>query len=371
MVNEAESWASLFAVVDLCLGDARAFGLDVVAPKSDEEMAAAAQHADHLDGLAKLIDGNIAEAAGAANDSDDSDDEQVAHAKRLVTTLVSTSALLEACFVATELCCVCRLRRPSAFAAPCGHEHCVDCFATLLRTATKDTSLLPLKCCRMPWDMAAVGRVGALSPTELQALNDRAKEKLSAQPLYCPNSACAVGFVGRRFVVGTTAVCPGCQIRICAECSARAHEGSCLEAAEDEALLELGGREGWQRCPRCRRMIELVQGCNHMTCTCGAEFCYDCAARWKTCKCPIWDEMRVLAVAQLRLGELAPAREVRRLAVQLRDRDECEHEGRWRRVEFHERRRRCEHCNRWLYIYTLQCRHCLFQACEECRGRRI
>ncbi|OQR98676.1 hypothetical protein ACHHYP_20356 [Achlya hypogyna] len=272
MANAVEPWVSLYAVADLCLGDAQAFRHDDSAPTTDAEIATAAQHTEYLNGFAQLIDGIIAEAAGAANDSDDSDDEQ--------------------------------LRRPSVFAAPCGHEHCVDCFATLLRTATKDTSLLPLKCCRMPWDMAAVGRVGALSPTELQALNDRAKEKLSAQPLYCPNSACAVGFVGRRFVVGTTAVCPGCQIRICAECSARAHEGSCLEAAEDEALLELGGREGWQRCPRCRRMIELVQGCNHMTCKCGAEFCYVCAARWKACECPVWDEARVRG--------RAPARVVRR-----------------------------------------------------------
>ncbi|KAL9062676.1 MAG: hypothetical protein Q9157_008719 [Trypethelium eluteriae] len=43
---------------------------------------------------------------------------------------------------------------------------------------------------------------------------------------------------------------------------------------------------GWQRCYNCRAMVELREGCNHMTCRCTAEFCMICAARWKTCDCP-------------------------------------------------------------------------------------
>ncbi|KAI9699497.1 MAG: hypothetical protein M1820_007128 [Bogoriella megaspora] len=43
---------------------------------------------------------------------------------------------------------------------------------------------------------------------------------------------------------------------------------------------------GWQRCYNCRAMVELREGCNHMTCRCTAEFCMICGAPWKTCDCP-------------------------------------------------------------------------------------
>ena len=66
------------------------------------------------------------------------------------------------------------------------------------------------------------------------------------------------------------------------------------------------------RCDRCKRFVELAHGCNHMmyvssllsylrilngicSCHCGAEFCYQCARRWKTCPCDQWDEIRLRA----------------------------------------------------------------------------
>ncbi|GAA5891688.1 hypothetical protein JCM5296_005512 [Sporobolomyces johnsonii] len=35
---------------------------------------------------------------------------------------------------------------------------------------------------------------------------------------------------------------------------------------EDIALYELARQQKWSRCPGCRAMIELVQGCHHMSC---------------------------------------------------------------------------------------------------------
>ncbi|KAG6332878.1 hypothetical protein ID866_6213 [Astraeus odoratus] len=37
-------------------------------------------------------------------------------------------------------------------------------------------------------------------------------------------------------------------------------------------------------------MIELDSGCYHMACRCGTKFCYLCSARWRKCRCPLWDE---------------------------------------------------------------------------------
>jgi hypothetical protein len=36
----------------------------------------------------------------------------------------------------------------------------------------------------------------------------------------------------------------------------------------------------WKRCPACRMFIEKTEGCNHMTCLCGHQFCFICIADW-------------------------------------------------------------------------------------------
>ncbi|EQC35973.1 hypothetical protein SDRG_06715 [Saprolegnia diclina VS20] len=361
-----DDWAALLSVADLYLTDAHAFGVDSATPSSDVEMAIAAGHAVRLVAIASTLDAEIARAL-ALDDGGD----MVRRATDVVVALVTASAVLEASIQVTALCCVCHQQAPSVFTAPCRHEYCASCLAAFLQTATHDVSLLPLKCCRQRLDLDAVLRTGVLSATDAQRLRDRAEEKTAARPVYCGNPACTTEFVSARYVNGTTAICPGCRTGLCSACSRPAHPGACEDTVSEEALLELGAQEGWQRCPHCRRMVELTQGCNHMTCLCSAEFCYVCASRWKTCACANWDEARVLLAAQERLGAGAPARAVRQLAVQLRDRDECNHEGRWRRIDFPERSRRCELCSRLVYLYTLQCRHCQFQACRTCRGRRL
>jgi hypothetical protein len=56
-------------------------------------------------------------------------------------------------------------------------------------------------------------------------------------------------------------------------------------------------QEGWQVCGNCSSLVELEQGCNHMTCRCGYEFCYVCARHWKQCECALWDEGRLTHLA--------------------------------------------------------------------------
>lgn len=53
------------------------------------------------------------------------------------------------------------------------------------------------------------------------------------------------------------------------------------QQGEDAALLGVAGERGWKPCPQCRALVELAHGCNHITCKCGAEWCYKCGALWK------------------------------------------------------------------------------------------
>jgi hypothetical protein len=65
-------------------------------------------------------------------------------------------------------------------------------------------------------------------------------------------------------------------------CKRAAHRiGQDCPADKDlEVVLEMGEKNGWRRCYNCRTLIELTQGCSHITCRCKAEFCYICEAAY-------------------------------------------------------------------------------------------
>lgn len=101
--------------------------------------------------------------------------------------------------------------------------------------------------------------------------------------------------------------CKQCHKLFCIECRVPWHIGmSCQEYQRRAPQLHsvdakfhlLAKNSRWKRCTKCKHMIELAEGCNHMTCRCGFEFCYVCGAEWKnkkaTCNCVLWDENNII-----------------------------------------------------------------------------
>jgi hypothetical protein len=64
-------------------------------------------------------------------------------------------------------------------------------------------------------------------------------------------------------------------------------------------------------------MVELKEGCNHMTCRCTAEFCMVCGSKWKTCDCP-WFNYRQLPDSD-RLREMRVPEPIQALYRRVRD----------------------------------------------------
>lgn len=61
----------------------------------------------------------------------------------------------------------------------------------------------------------------------------------------------------------------------------------CPNDIQLDQVLRIGEKSGWRRCYKCRTLVELTQGCTHMTCRCKAQFCYICGAIWDpTIGCP-------------------------------------------------------------------------------------
>ncbi|XP_012852686.1 PREDICTED: probable E3 ubiquitin-protein ligase RNF217 [Erythranthe guttata] len=88
------------------------------------------------------------------------------------------------------------------------------------------------------------------------------------------------------------AECPFCNRLFCARCSVTWHSGvDCEEFSklrfdergrEDRMVHELAKKNQWQRCPRCKFFVERKEGCLHITCRCGFQFCYACGAAWSS-----------------------------------------------------------------------------------------
>lgn len=247
--------------------------------------------------------------------------------------------------------------RGAGVLAPCGHHYDASCALELFAAATRDESLFPPCCCRQEIPLTMIQP--SMSASALKTYREKAAEFGTPKRVYCARPACS-RFLGAQFEATTASraapvlKCPavGCSTTTCSGCknevkSPSSH--SCAASDGDAAVLKLAATSGWARCPGCRTLIELNQGCYHMTCRCKTQFCYLCQARWKTCGCPQWDEQRLYHVAEAR----AEGGNVHAAMRLLRAHHECEH-GRWRRWSGGGR---CEECGHYLPDYLMVSRN--------------
>lgn len=177
--------------------------------------------------------------------------EQPARTRRRL----SISSLL----AAPQTCAACWEPIPnngSLFACnSCLGAYCSTCLAQYARTALTDRHMLPLRCadqkCRAPVPLS--GLHGLLTPEEVARLS-RFQCEILRRPDETPQPATQEDESPR--------------------------EAGKDEVDNDEALKSLMGTMGWRRCPDCGTGIERTQGCPHMVCVCGGEFCYSCGERW-------------------------------------------------------------------------------------------
>lgn len=239
----------------------------------------------------------------------------------------------------------------------CGHDYCRDCITDLVKACTRDESLYPPRCCGQPFPY---GNLVALLGPILRCTFDSKCIELDVSPnnrVYCPMPSCST-FLGSSENATGDIICHVCKTSVCLLCKQLAHSGeNCSENAAMLEVRELARTERWQTCPVCKAIIELRHGCYHMTCRCRAQFCYLCAVPWKNCKCPQWDEARLIATAEHRVGQEVGNRvqpgvfqeHVRRMANTLRQNHDCGRHS-WRRQDG---RARCEECHYILRDFLL------------------
>lgn len=151
---------------------------------------------------------------------------------------------------------------------------------------------MPPRCCTQPIPGPTIK---LLLTREDQQVFLKAVQQFStpwSARIFCPNPNCNE-FLPPRTKVDPKhpfdVVCRECRTRVCTMCKMRAHPlgQDCPGDLELDQVLRMGEKSGWRRCYKCRTLVELTQGCTHMTCRCKAQFCYICGAIWSpTIGCP-------------------------------------------------------------------------------------
>ncbi|KAK6522012.1 hypothetical protein TWF281_002583 [Arthrobotrys megalospora] len=168
----------------------------------------------------------------------------------------------------------------------CDHRFCEGCLNMMVMTASQQESTMPPKCCNIKVRPNVIKRVLKTDEDKVKFSRKIIEYDTSVEKrLFCPKQKCGafIPYHPRKDqhhpLIGT---CQKCGTRACRICKGKAHKHTedCPEDIGLNAVIGLSKDNGWKRCYRCRAMIELNYGCNHMTCRCGAEFCYMCGNPW-------------------------------------------------------------------------------------------
>jgi hypothetical protein len=196
-------------------------------------------------------------------------------------------------------------RLPFGLRLPCPNQHsyCVGCLSRYIickldpdgtGRAPEEQIVFPIRCPECPSDQwldsiqdDVAERILTQDRIELW---HRQKHLDSIPRYYCPNRQCSALVQLHEKKGEPRATCPLCQTVICVPCKTQWHRDlTCKEyqalppderSPEDRLLIQLAKEKQWRRCKACSRIIELISGCNHMTCRCGRQFCFTCGGDW-------------------------------------------------------------------------------------------
>ncbi|KAL7898113.1 hypothetical protein HDV63DRAFT_33721 [Trichoderma sp. SZMC 28014] len=205
-------------------------------------------------------------------------------------------------------CIVCNEDFPfvDTLRCPCSHDYCRGCLSNYISKALNDESIFPPRCCGKTIPLDGVNQI-FIPPDILGKYRAKELEYGSTNRLYCHLPSCST-FIPTQFIKDEVATCVKCRNRTCTICKGASHVGDCPKDTETANILRIAGDNGWKRCFKCRRLVELSHGCNHIYCKCGAQFCYTCGKRWKSCGCELWNE-NMLVARNMAANQLAGGRQ--------------------------------------------------------------
>lgn len=179
---------------------------------------------------------------------------------------------------------------------------CHACLRRIFTMSVKDPAHMPPKCCTS--ECIPLNKVDKLFGYKFKVKwNRKYEEYTTKNRIYCPARGCGEWIKPTHIYIDTTGgtnggrkygKCSRCKTKVCVTCNQKWHlRRECPKDESTARFAEIAKQEGWQRCFNCSAMVELREGCNHMTCRCRAQFCMICGSKWKSCDCPWFNHAAV------------------------------------------------------------------------------
>lgn len=150
----------------------------------------------------------------------------------------------------------------------CGHRMCNSCLKRLFKLSITDPQHMPPKCCTA--EHIPLKHVDKLFDVNFKKTWNRKFQEFSTKNrIYCPARRCGE-WIKPADIHKENGIkygkCSRCKTKVCCLCNGKWHgKKDCPKDEETNQLLETAKQSGWQRCYNCRTMVELKEGCNHMT----------------------------------------------------------------------------------------------------------
>ncbi|KAL7922607.1 hypothetical protein ACQKWADRAFT_74281 [Trichoderma austrokoningii] len=207
---------------------------------------------------------------------------------------------------------------------PC-HSYCRDCLARLVAAAVQFEQHWPPKCClnQIPFETVLRNIPEDLKKT----FHERSSEWEIpiSERVYCHAPECGVWIKPSKISLAKRQGRCERNHTTCTICRGQEHGNYDCPQDHDLNLTNLlAEEEGWKHCISCRALVEHKDACQHMTCRCGAEFCYVCGLRWRSCECTMEQLDAIKEAAEDRrkqrlLNEEADAEELRDILAEIEE----------------------------------------------------
>eukprot|EP01088_Endostelium_zonatum_P021945 TRINITY_DN899_c0_g1_i2.p1 TRINITY_DN899_c0_g1~~TRINITY_DN899_c0_g1_i2.p1 ORF type:complete len:708 (-),score=184.29 TRINITY_DN899_c0_g1_i2:63-1970(-) len=193
--------------------------------------------------------------------------------------------------------CMSDIEPNSAVSVSCGHSFCVDCWRSYFKVKIEEESLniTNITCmgrgCKTKVDLSTVSRVlGDTSPVFKKYVRHLMNAYVKTLPLvaWCPGPDCERAI---KITTGNTKVSVTCNCKhsFCFNCGMEPHQPATCgmlinwkkKVADDSETFNWL-HANTKLCPKCDNPVEKNGGCNHISCKCGAHFCWMCNKLFST-----------------------------------------------------------------------------------------
>lgn len=143
----------------------------------------------------------------------------------------------------------------------CKHDYCQECLENMFKSSLTDDGVFPPHCCHGPISLESVREY--LTTSTIRAFERKTKEVATPNKTYCHVAVCSA-WIEPENVKDDKGTCSECRKVTCTICKGATHDGDCPKDEGLQQVLALGEAQKWQRCLKCRTMVEKEYGCNHM-----------------------------------------------------------------------------------------------------------